>query len=64
MPQSLLRFLEDLSVIQGHVRGVVVIPNGLDDDDARMVAEVAELIRTGEVRASWDVLELNRVTTP
>ena len=51
--QGLFRFLEDLAVIQDHVRDTVIVPDNIDPAAVRNVATVAQLIRHGEVRGTW-----------
>lgn len=53
LPDGLQRFLEDLSVVQNHVRGVITVPHDISDEVVQAVAEAAELLRTGEIRGTW-----------
>lgn len=51
--QGLFRFLEDLAVIQDHVRDTVVVPDNIDHEAVETVTTVAHLIRYGELRGTW-----------
>lgn len=53
LPEGLQLFLEDLSVVQNHVRGVVTVPEHITGETVQAVAEAAKLLRTGEIRGTW-----------
>jgi hypothetical protein len=53
LPDGLEQFLENLSLVQNHVRGVVTVPQDISGGVAQAVAESAELLRGGEIRGTW-----------
>lgn len=52
------RFLENLSTIQDHVRDTVIVPREIDHGNISDASQVAELLRAGEVRGTWQSIEL------
>lgn len=58
LPEGLQQFLEDLSVVQNHVRGVVSVPHDITGEVVQGVAEAAELLRKGEIRGTWSGVSL------
>lgn len=57
---STLRFFENLSAIQEHVRGTVLVPDeNVDLETVRAIAEIAYMIRYEEVRGTWTDLEIH-----
>jgi hypothetical protein len=54
-----LRFLENLAIMQGCVRGTVVVPAVIPSEDARAVAEVAHMIRQGSIGGTWTELTVD-----
>ncbi len=58
IPDGLVGFLENLSLIQDHVRDEVIVPLEIDESDVQPVAEVAHLLRHGEMRGTWTDLQL------
>ena len=50
---GLLTFLENLAILQAHVRSTVVVPVEIDPETLTLVAEVAQLIRRGQIRGTW-----------
>jgi hypothetical protein len=56
--EGLLQLVENLAVIQDHVRGTVVVPQEIDEDTIRCVAEAAHLVRGGELRGTWTEWEV------
>ncbi len=59
LDQGLFTFLDNLSIIQNHVRGTVVVPRDIDEEAVRVVAEVSYLLRHGELHGSWTSIELH-----
>lgn len=56
--EELFAFIANLSVVQGHVRGTVLLPHSIDEQTARTVAEVAHLFRHGELHGKWTDIEM------
>ena len=51
--EVLLRFYENLNRFQNNAQEAIRIPENIDDDTLRHVAELAHLFRTGEIRGTW-----------
>lgn len=58
LPDGLLQFLENLAVIQNHVRGTVIVPETIDRETYREVAEVARMITHGKLEGTWTEFSL------
>lgn len=55
---NLTSFLENLSVVQNHVRGTVLVPDTIDDRLYNAVDEVATILRHGKLEGTWGEFSL------
>lgn len=53
VPSLVLPMMEDLAVVQSHVRGVVAVPMSMDSETHQAVRDAAELIRRREIVSTW-----------